>query len=126
MEEKAIELLENLANQLGVAVPYLWEVLVRQAGLQLVSEFMAMVLFFVFMVMAIIFNLKYVVGKEFERNAYSDFKYISDMGKVVGGGLVGAVFCIMFIVSLFNFIIDFSTMFFNPEYWAFVKIMSML
>lgn len=112
MEEKAIELIENLANQLGVAVPYLWEVLVKQANVAALSSGIFLVVFFILLlVSSILFGTSLKKDWEFGRPVFFVFICVSGF---------------LFIIQFFEFIYTVPTAFFNPEYWALNKIMNMM
>lgn len=112
MEEKAIELIENLANQLGVAVPYLWEVLVNQAHVAAVTSILFLAA--VFVVVSVLLFL-------FTKSLKEDWD--------VGGPIILCllvVFGIVFIIQIFEFAYTVPTAFLNPEYWALKQIMNMI
>jgi hypothetical protein len=112
MEEKAIELIENLANQLGVAVPYLWEVLVKQAHVDAISSIFSLGIFLVLLVAFIFLLVKFGLNKT------ESFEVIFFCGMVIFG--------ILFMFQMVKVIFTLPTALFNPEYWALTQLMNMM
>jgi hypothetical protein len=116
MEKVATELLENLADQLGIAVPYIWEVFVQQAFVTAVSISLFTLLSFTLLIISSVY-------------LYNNVKNL-DCGAESVVGLI--VFWIMSmsalatVVCVFRFIAVVPTALVNPEYWALQQIVNMV
>lgn len=115
MEEKAIELLEQLAQSLGTTIDYLWPVLIQQGKIQIVF-------FLVALVTASIFT-------------YVAYRMSRNIDYIIDNDLEGLYFPMMFVVlflvvvswiSTFIYAGDAITGLFNPEYWALKQILELL
>ena len=119
MEEKVFELLEKLADKLGTTVEHSWAILVKQAFIRgitlLIGTCIAVSIITVFL-----YNLRYFV----ETAIKEEKKYlviISRVFLVVGG--ITFLFAVAFLMDSCSEII---TNFFNPEYYALNKILSLI
>jgi hypothetical protein len=92
MEEKLVEMLEKLANALGVAVPQIWEFQVAYARvnseLELAGAVLCFVMFFVFY-----FSCKKDWTQWASKGLYNDYRQVTGVVKSI-------VFAILFAVCL--------------------------
>lgn len=82
--DKAMELLEKLAEQLGVAVEYLWATLVRQQYVQGVTDIIIAVLSIIVIVLLAIYSPKITKG------ANSKYKELAEDRRKNGTGYAGS------------------------------------
>ena len=106
MNDQTVQLLNQLAQKLGVTTTYLWAVLVKEARIEAISE-TVWVLFVIGLVVGIVRYWKWV--KTLDR-------YDAD-GPVVFGIIVSDVIFVFVIIVLCN-VSDIPTQLLNPQYWA--------
>lgn len=121
MNEQTMKLIDQLAQKLGTTTEYLWSVLLKQAPISAITDliFVAFTIFVGFVI--------YKVHKLLlsENDGENSIYYNLEEAAVVPMIFVSIIWAIMFIACLFS-IGNIINGFFNPEYWAFDKILSSL
>jgi len=112
MEEKAIELLEQLAVQLGTTAEYLWGVLVRQAYVNAIISIIIEIVFFIFIATYIKLLIKYIHKSDSDDYGIPLF--------------IGGFISIIMFGFMIGGILDIVTGFVNPEYWALKEILRLI
>ncbi len=124
ISDKAIEevmtRIDALATKLGVTAEYLFGVYVKQAYIEFISYMSYYFLYAIFMTGVVIFG-KYCI-KKFNSE---DFNIDSSTGipLIVAFILICVGSCIWTGISI-SYIRDILLCYFNPEYWAFVRILN--
>lgn len=117
MDDKMFEALNALANKLGVTVEYLWGILIKQAGIEVVND-----LIFYAIVAAIIIATWYLARiciKRAQKSWVNNELWI-------GTALCGGVLSVFLLLISINSIGSTITKIRNPEYWALKQITSVL
>lgn len=121
MNDNATRLLERLAQKLGTTSEYLWGVILKQAP---IAAFNGIIFIMMTIALGIILwkihkKLAMVQKRE---NGRMEGGY-EHHGAVAGGSMVLSciVFLILLVVSFF-LISRITTAIFNPEFWAFAKV----
>lgn len=139
--DKAIELLENLAEQLGVAVEYLWATLIRQQYVQGVTDIIIAVFGIIVVVLLAIYAPKITKGTN------NKYKALAEDRRKNGTGYEGSydissceedkyellakavpvlsiiVGCIVFLLIVI-FIVSGIQQLINPDYFALKEILN--
>ena len=111
MNDQTAQLLNQLAQKLGVTTTYLWAVLVKEARIEAISE-TVWVLFAIGLVVGIVRYWKWV--KTLDR-------YDTD-SPFVFGFIVSVVIFFFVIITLCN-TGDIPTQLLNPQYWALEQVL---
>jgi len=116
--EKLTPLLERLAEKLGVTTDMLWKALLRQAlldGLVSLVQYVVVIVWTAYLV-----RLSYRYRLPDETNDPLDHPFI-----MVGGSIVWLATVALVLIALFTLPTTLAA-FFNPEYWALKKVLSLL
>ena len=117
MNKELSELLNNLANKLGVASSELWAILLKQAQ---IDALMSLTYIISVAIMGVLLlKLHKYFSKETKGN-YSHYDSTDGIGIVMI--VASLVWMILFISTFFSFSNMFNG-FFNPQYWALNKIL---
>lgn len=111
MEKEIAPMLKEIADQMGVAVPYLWDALISQASVYGV---------FTLLVSTMPFFLSGVAIWVFYRFYKENNDALSFLILIGAGTFVLFAFCGMWLVY------DGVTALYNPEYWALKKILELV
>ena len=108
------ELIEKLAQKLGVTAEYLWSALLRQAVISGIFD----LVFFGLEIVCIFLLIKWWkrTNKKVEKGDWEETAYVPLVTATV---IVG----VMFLISLACLSLTFAA-FYNPEYWALHEILS--
>lgn len=112
--EKVGDVLQQLADQLGTTVEYLWPILVRQ---QKIEGIFGLVIFSLLIITALII-LKKTWNKKWETE-----------GEPTVTGFAGAISCVVLVVCFLVLAIGGTTIIshiINPEFWALKEITKMI
>lgn len=115
MNPETVELLRELATQLGTTSEYLWRVMVHQAPISAIGTLIQMILVGVATYILIKVHLR-LSNREDNKNYEDSF----GLGIVM---IAAAVILGILIIACFFGIEDVINGFFNPEYWALDKIL---
>jgi hypothetical protein len=112
MNQELLKRLDALAEKLGTTGAMLWDVMIRQARVELVSDalFMGLNVLFVY--------LLYKWWKRVLDNAGE--------GEAIGSVIVSIVVLVFTIANVCELVFYVPTLLFNPKYWAFQQIMDKL
>ena len=119
MKTETTELIRNLAKQLGTTTEFLWEVLMKQIKVILISES----IFLVIAIITLVFIYKYFKwlskkwGKIQQKDEEIPHVFISVFLIIIS---------LLFIIGSLESIYDIIICIFNPEYFAVNKIMKFL
>lgn len=124
MEEKAIQLLEKLATQLGVTVEYLWSILIKQAYIAGIFNATLAGIVFALVILTVIWIISCTKPRLLEdgkkKSKYEEWNYDDLAGIImIAQGIILTVGLTVFIYLLNSAF----TALFNPEYWALNKIL---
>lgn len=112
MEQKIIEVIDTLAEKLGVATEFLWPILIRQAYVEgIMALFWAIVFFFIIIVCFTGFK----EGIRLDEKGYDE----SPAALMTISALVG----LGAFVALAMYIKEGISILLNPEYWAIQQIL---
>jgi hypothetical protein len=123
--EKIAELLEKLAVKFGTTVEHLWEVMLRQAPISGVVDLGIDVILITFSILA----FKFIRGKtathEFGEEGWTriEAEWEDEAAFWAWSGFI--MMCIIISVVTLGSITSIVAAFFNPEYWALTKILSL-
>lgn len=124
MNEQTTKLLETLANKMGTTVEYLWSVLIKQAPIE------ASILLLQFSIWGILGFLLYKTHIKFsQQREKEDEHYTRSIYNKYGDTagipmLLGLTLWVVIAIMCFFSIEDVINGFFNPEYWALQKVLS--
>ncbi len=113
MEEKLTILIEKLAAQLGETTEATWGILVAQAKIAAITNFIAGGVFILLAIVSI--WLGYIVQRAEKEDNDTEKSGIS----------IGILFALIFLALSLAFIIPAITAIFNPEYWALSKLIGL-
>ncbi|OJV22716.1 MAG: hypothetical protein BGO30_08560 [Bacteroidetes bacterium 41-46] len=113
MEEKLTILIEKLADQLGETTEATWGILVAQAKIAAITNFVAGGVFILLAIVSI--WLGYIVRRAEK----------ADNDTVKSGIGIGILLALTFLALSLAFIIPAITATFNPEYWALSKLIGL-
>lgn len=123
MNEQTTKLIEQLAQKLGTTTEYLWSVLLKQAQIQ------SMVTLFQFLLIAILGYVLFKIHKslsivkDYDGHHETGYSHYEDSNTIMI--IAGAIFAILVLLAFFC-IGDVFNGFFNPEYWALSKVLSVI
>ena len=118
MNEKTEQMLQSLAEKLGVTIDHLWGVLITQARYDIITSVLQMAVMFAFIYWTIKLHIKFSKETEKERSIY----YEKEEFVVLPMMFAGIACVVMLIFFLFGFN-DLIASIFNPEFWALKRIM---
>ena len=108
MNDKALELLNRLAEKFGTTVEHLWGVLIKQAPISAVSEMVMTLIFAIVWMWTIRFvHIKTTASEE----PWDEMETTLAWGMVVSFGLI-------LMINIYCTVTSSLTAFLNPEYWA--------
>lgn len=110
VKDEVFSRLDLLAAKLGVAVEYLWEVLISQASVE-VLETILLCVFTTIFVALYQWGLRVYI-KMWDDTDVNTFTFLSIMS-VIGGILV-----VIFSATAISGLLQLPTLLMNPEYWA--------
>jgi hypothetical protein len=125
MEERAIELLEKLANKLGVTIDQIWTILIYQAKIELGSKILVLSFFLILLLISGWFLLKFVIKKPCEKDTFGD-PTTDELLKRVPIIVVFSVLTLIFLLNFYDLVTIFPIIIFNPEYWALHEILTLM
>lgn len=120
MEQKIVEIIDKLAEKLGVASEFIWSVLVKQAFVEaVISIFWAIIMYLSAFVFYIFVRNLFKEYSEAQKNKPNeDYE-----GYVIAVIMSGAAGLICLLIGLFQ-TADAIHCLINPEYWALRKILN--
>ena len=110
MNDELSKALAKLADKLGTTAEHLWQVLIRQARVEVVTD-----TGFILLTAVCLYGLW--------RWWKSALKRDPDDGEMIGLVICSICGLVLFIASLVN-VYEIPTLIFNPEYWAIQQIFS--
>ena len=125
MEERAIELLEKLANKLGVTIEQIWTILINQTKVELGSEILDLIFFIILVSISSWLLITFVIKKSYEKDRWGN---PVDKEFFIRGFII-VLFCIItlcFIIQTIDIIYTVPILIFNPEYWALQEILKLM
>jgi hypothetical protein len=125
MDDKAIALINTLAQKLGTTAEHMFAVLVRQAPIDGVARLAVLLGLTVFTVCLIRFvRAKTKVPPVTETDRYPRAEW-SDAAAVLFAWLMAVFVAAIYVVVFVAQLPDIAAAFFNPEYWALKQIFSL-
>lgn len=118
--EELTTMLTGLADTLGTTVEYLWPVLIKQAGVQILIITLTILIGTIIIIITGLY-IRYVM-RNWENIKQTDTEIVYVMIAALFGGL--SFLLIMQIV--FFSIPELITVYYNPEFWALQKILNKL
>lgn len=116
---KAVDLLEQLSEKLGVTADHMWELMVAQANVEIITYIFTVITF----IFAVFFLTKsWKKADDLENTEVNSTKHYFFVGLTMSLILISIV---SGLGTLFGFD-TFVTCIANPEYWAFKEIMDMI
>jgi hypothetical protein len=125
MEERAIELLEKLADKLGVTIDQIWTILIYQAKIELGAEILVLIFLFGLFLFTGWFLIKFVIKKPCEKDSWdepTDKELLIRIPIIVLFGVI----TLFFLLNFFSLIKLLPVLIFNPEYWALHQILKLM
>lgn len=119
LKEELLKRLDVLAAQLGTTSEYIWEVLIKQARVEAVISVVAVAFGIVLLVIGCYLGRRLAVNVKEIIEADTPALFIGHLF----GGLLGVFIGLVLIRVHFHTAL---TAYFNPEYWALQKVLSLL
>lgn len=116
MEEKAIELLEGLAQQLNTTADMLWACLLKQAHI----EGMAWLIFYGLSLLVFL-----ICWRVYKRRKIRYEAEEIDADSYISANLIMAVVCVVLTIVIVSTVNSTLSALFNPEYWALQEVLKL-
>ena len=113
MEKELITLIEKLATELGETAEATWHILIAQAKIAAITNFIGGGIFILLAIISV------WLGYWIQRNWEKDDKEKAG----IGVGVFLAI--ILVVIAVISFILPAITATFNPEFWALQKLLEM-
>lgn len=118
--EEMVPLLEQLAAQMNTTVEFLWDVLVRQAQVEVAKFIMYLILFILYTIGSVKF-IRYGIhkGKEEDGDVDAEIRWLFSTVLV---GILNIIYLVVLFINV-GFVV---TALLNPEYWALQQILEFI
>lgn len=125
MEERAIELLEKLADKLGVTIEQIWTILIKQAKIQMGSEILVLIFLFGLFLFSGWLFIKFVIEKPYKKDYWGNPTGIELLIRIPIT-ILFSIITIFFLLHFFDLLWKIPVLIFNPEYWALQQILKLM
>ena len=122
MDEKILHSINELASKLGVTAEYIWGILLRQAPISAINNFIIMASFVIATILAIRYTIRKITPPDATKENPHPYAEWNDETSVFALAEVALLVGVSALVILYLFP-SFVSALVNPEYWALKQIL---